>query len=297
MITDKSAELASVYTDFDGIARLKAEASRQTDEAKRETARQFEALFLQMMIKSMREAGGKGLLDSDQTEMARGMYDQQLAIALSKKGAIGIADMVMRQLGVEPEKGGAPVSSGAGSLAMAEKLWGTAPQSPVPIKAPLPQWKTPADFVQGLYPAAEKAADSLGTTPEAILAIAALETGWGRHVMPDDNGEPSFNLFGIKADRSWRKAATTATTLEFDNGVMQQKREPFRAYASPEEAVADFADFIRGNPRYRKALEVAGDPDAFLEHIHKAGYATDPRYAEKAQAVLKKVKTIAKEIG
>ena len=294
MITDKSAELASVYTDFNGIAQLKAEAGRETDEAKRETARQFEALFLQMMIKSMREAGGKGLLDSDQTEMARGMYDQQLAIALSKKGAIGIADMVMRQLGVEPEPERPAVSSSARSLAMAERLWGKAPQSSTTRKAPLPRWKTPADFVQGLYPAAEKAAGKLGTTPEAVLAIAALETGWGRHVMRDDDGKPSFNLFGIKAGRGWRKAATTATTLEFENGVMQKKREPFRAYTSAEESVADFADFIRGNPRYRQALEVAADPDAFLEHIQKAGYATDPRYAEKARAVLKKVEMITK---
>ncbi len=291
MIADKSKELASVYTDFNGIAQLKAEAGKQTDEAKRETARQFEALFLQMMIKSMREAGGKGMLDSDQTEMAQGMYDQQLAISLAKKGSIGIADMVMRQLGVEPEKGAstAPTSR----LAMAEKLWGSPAETLRPGRSPLPRWETPEEFIRALYPAAQKAAEKLGTTPEAVLSITALETGWGKHVMPATDGS-SFNLFGIKADAGWKAGVTTATTLEFEDGVMQKKREPFRAYDSAEASVQDFADFIRGNPRYRKALEVASNPEAFLEQIHQAGYATDPNYADKARAVMKKVEKITK---
>jgi len=291
MIADKSTELAAVYTDFNGIAKLKAEAGRQTDEAKRETARQFEALFLQMMIKSMREAGGKGMLDSDQTEMAQGMYDQQLAISLAKKGSIGIADMVMRQLGVEPEKTTQPKSDGR--LAMVERLWSGTPAQQSTSPSPLPRWETPEAFVRALYPAAEQAARKLGTTPEAVLSITALETGWGRHVMPAANGS-SFNLFGIKADTSWKAGVATARTLEYEDGVMQQKREPFRTYASAEESVADFADFIRTNPRYRKALDVAADPEAFLEQIHRAGYATDPDYAAKARAVLKKVEQITR---
>ncbi len=298
MIGEKTAELASVYTDFNGIAQLKAEAGKQSDAAKRETARQFEALFLQMMIKSMREAGGKGILDSNQTEMARDMYDQQLAISLSKKGSIGIADMVMRQLGVEPEKSKtAETTKPDTRLAFATNLWGSAPQSPVAGKQPLPHWKSPEEFVQALYPAARDAAKSLGTSPEAVLAIAALETGWGKHVMASSEGSSSFNLFGIKADKHWQQPATSAMTLEYEDGVVQRKREPFRAYTSPEASVRDFAAFIRGNPRYQQALDAASDPDAFLEHIQKAGYATDPHYAEKAKAVMRKVESMTKVIG
>lgn len=298
MISDKTAELASVYTDFNGIAQLKAEAGKQSDAAKRETARQFEALFLQMMVKSMREAGGKGILDSNQTEMARDMYDQQLAISLSKKGAIGIADMVMRQLGVEPASSEQmETAKTTPRLAFATKLWGSAPQSPTAEKQPLPHWNTPEEFVQALYPAAKNAAQSLGTSAEAVLAIAALETGWGKHIMPDSRGNSSFNLFGIKADQSWRQPATSAMTLEYENGVVHKKREPFRAYASAEESVQDFAAFIRGNSRYRQALDTANNPEAFLDHIQKAGYATDPDYAEKAKAVMKKVASMAKATG
>ncbi len=298
MINEKTAELASVYTDFNGISQLKAEAGKQSDAAKRETAHQFEALFLQMMIKSMREAGGKGILDSNQTEMARDMYDQQLAINLSKKGSIGIADMVMRQLGVEPEKHNTvDTSKRDARISFATNLWGSAPQSPAAGKQPLPHWKSPEEFVQALYPAASDAAQSLGTSPEAVLAIAALETGWGKHVMADSNGGSSFNLFGIKADKRWQQPATSAMTLEYEDGVVHRKREPFRAYPSAEASVQDFAAFIRENPRYQQALDAASDPDAFLEHIQKAGYATDPDYAEKAKAVMRKVESMTKEIG
>ena len=300
MITDKTTELASVYTDFNGIAQLKAEAGKQTDAAKRETAEQFEALFLQMMIKSMREAGSKGMLDSDQTAMARDMYDQQLAISLSKKGSIGIANMVMRQLDVEPQKNQAVDDKSTDTkLTFAEKLWTSAPQSQssAPQKQALPHWKTPEEFVDTLYPAARSAAQSLGTSTEAVLAIAALETGWGKHVMANSEGNSSFNLFGIKADRRWKDGVTTAMTLEFEDGVMRQKKEPFRSYTTAEQSIQDFAAFIRGNPRYRQALDVADDPKAFLEHIQKAGYATDPHYAEKAKAVLRKVEAITKDLG
>jgi flagellar protein FlgJ len=297
MLDDKSTQLASVYTDFSGLNKLHTEAAKQTDAAKRETAKQFESLFLQMMIKSMREAGGKGLLDSDQTEMARDMYDQQLAVSLSEKGSIGIADMVMRQLGVgdTATDGQTPTAASGNRLHFAENLWGNSPQSPVTGKEPPLTWDTPEQFIKQLYPAAQKAAESLGTQPEAVLAIAALETGWGKHVMNDHNGQSSNNLFGVKASHKWDKGITRATTLEYEDGVMQRKIEPFRTYQSPQESVRDFAEFIQRNPRYREALENAADPESFLSHIHKAGYATDPQYVEKVTAVMKKVAQLTKE--
>jgi flagellar protein FlgJ len=297
MITDSSSDLADVYNDFSGLNKLHAEAAKQTDAAKRETAKQFESLFLQMMIKTMREAGGKGLLDSDQTEMARDMYDQQLAINLSKNGSIGIADMVMRQLGVEPEPTlpeSSKVQPITRHLGFVENIWGHGESSPTTTTTKTPRWKTPEDFINDLYPAAEKAANKLGTQPEAVLAIAALETGWGKHVMNNSNGNSSYNLFGIKANHGWDKGATIASTLEFENGVMQRKNESFRAYHNATDSVNDFANFILNNPRYQNALQQAEDPQTFISEIHAAGYATDPKYVEKIQPIMQKIRLMTK---
>ena len=124
----------------------------------------------------------------------------------------------------------------------------------------------------------------------AVLAVAALETGWGKHMPRTDSGEPSFNMFGIKAHRKatgWKGAVTQSATLEFEQGAFRRRVEPFRAYGSPDEAFQDFAAFIKGQPRYRDALKQAADPVAFVHALQKAGYATDPRYGDKLESLLR----------
>jgi len=159
------------------------------------------------------------------------------------------------------------------------------------VAAPPPEtggtrgFDSPEAFAHALWPAASRAAHALGTRPEAVLAVAALESGWGRHVPARADGSSSHNLFGIKA-HGWGGEVTHAATLEFEHGAFARRVEPFRAYDSPQAAVEDFARFVRANPRYREALASDGDAAAFVHALARAGYATDPRYGEKLETLL-----------
>lgn len=299
------AQMAGIYNDMSGLANLRREAGNQSDDAKREVAKQFEGLFLQMMVKSMRDAmPTEGMFSGQEMETYQQMHDQQLALTLSQTGSIGIADLVYRQLGGESD---APIGNRAATseiqvspLGMAKRLWQGQSNTPVQSSSaysPTRPWRSAEEFVAHLKPAAQSAAQRLGTEPEAIIAIAALETGWGSHVARTQNGQISYNLFGIKADRSWNKGQVYASTLEFENGAMQRRQEPFRTYQSAAESVHDFARFIQENPRYQTALDKASDPHQFIEELHKAGYATDPNYAEKVKGVMQQLQTDAKALA
>ncbi len=308
------ASTASVYTDFNGLAELKGKAREDSGTARKEVARQFEAMFVQMMLKSMRDASlGEGLLDSENVKFYRDIYDQQLAIHMSDSGGIGLAEVIERQLGgaqndvqlseQETEQDPGQAVSLAGQ--MAERMIPRAlevvkqKQEPQPVavsataaeptsvtKAPDPSdWKI-ADFVEQLMPAAREAAGKLGLAPMALLAQAALETGWGKHMMRFGDGSSANNLFGIKADRRWDGEQLRVGTLEYEQGVAVRKKEGFRAYESFRDSFNDYVDFLRSNPRYEQALKSTDDPKRYFAELQKAGYATDPRYAEKITAVM-----------
>jgi flagellar protein FlgJ len=302
---------ASVYTDFNGLAELKGKAREDSGAARKEVARQFEAMFVQMMMKSMREASlGEGILDSDNVKFYQDIYDQQLAIHLSESGGIGLAEVIERQLGgQDATKLSAPETDATQEQAlfgqMPERLIQRAlsvvkqkaqPESvaaaaekaePITTAATVDpaEWKT-GDFVQQLMPAAQEAAAKLGLTPMALLAQAALETGWGKHVMRFGDGTPANNMFGIKADRRWDGEQLRVGTLEYEQGVAVRKKEGFRAYESFRDSFNDYVDFLRSNPRYEQALKNTDDPKRYFVELQKAGYATDPRYAEKITAVM-----------
>ena len=299
-------EHASVYTDFNGLNNLKSAAAKDTPEARRETAQQFEAMFIQMLLKNMRQAsGGDELLGGSQVEMSRDMYDKQLSIELSKNGAIGIGDLMLEQMGDLPD---APVTDSEKSFPQTVNNTLQNPTRPNDFTAHLMgeedsitktpyslDWETPEDFIRQLKPAAENAAKKIGAKAEAVLAITALETGWGQHVIPTPDGSSSNNLFGVKADQNWNKDQVIATTLEFEDGIMHKRREPFRQYASAQDSMQDFADFLTQNPRYETALSEADNPQRFIEELHKAGYATDPDYSEKVLSVMREVKTMTQD--
>lgn len=296
-----NSQLANVYTDMAGLGNLRREAGQNSEAAKKEVAQQFEALYLQMMLKSMRDAmPAEGMFSGQQVETYQQMHDQQLALNMSQNGAIGIADLVYRQLGGTDPNGvaTAPGSSAisGGDLSMAQRLWGGSSKTHSASSSARP-WDSPESFIQHLQPAANAAARKLGTKPEAILAIAALETGWGSHVAQKADGRSSNNLFGIKADRSWKSDRVYASTLEYESGAMRRRQEPFRSYHSPSESVADFARFIQENPRYQKALDNAADPQAFIKELHKAGYATDPNYSQKVNSVMEQLQVKAKGLA
>jgi flagellar protein FlgJ len=232
-------------TDFDGLAALRIQAKSQSPEAIKAVAQQFEALFMDMMVKSMREANlGSGLFDSDETEMYQQMWDQQIALQLAKNKGFGIAELMMRQL----QQTQAPqAASGEGPKAAAD----------------------PTNFVRTLLPLAKQAAKRLGTEPLAIVAQAALETGWGARIPRRGDGTSSFNLFGIKSGRSWNGPEVAARTLELQGGALAPKTESFRAYGSHAESLSDYVELLTRNPRFH------GD----------SGYATDPNYANKINAI------------
>ena len=287
-------ELAQVYTDFSGLDALKAKARRDRKAALDEVSRQFEALFLQMMLKGMRKTGmGDGLLDSQNTRFYREMYDQQIAVEMSKNQGIGLAAVIRRQLsgqvpGAQHDRDVAayrqqPVTRASAAPGVSQSL-AAAPSNTAAKDMALDG--TPEGFVEALWPAAEKAARGLGIAPEALLAQAALETGWGRHVMTRADGGSSHNLFGIKAGRDWQGERVRVSTLEYRDGVAVRTRADFRAYDSWEDSFRDYVDFVRRNPRYGEALRVADRPERYFEALQQAGYATDPAYAEKIKRIL-----------
>ena len=282
------------YTDFHGLSELRARAKSNSEEALREVAGQFEALFIQMMLKSMRDAGlGEGLMDSEHTQTYQAMFDKQISIDLSKRQGLGLAEMMVRQLSPaetadEHNKSApvpAPISPAFQTLIPAS----SAKAQPSRVEAAGPagdagtDWNpgSPAEFVADLWPHAQRAARKLGTAPEALIAQAALETGWGQHMMRRADGHNSFNLFGIKADGRWQGDRVTSETIEFREGLMRKERASFRAYSSLAHSFADYAEFVKSNPRYRAALNKADDAAGFARALADAGYATDPDYSSK----------------
>ncbi len=288
---------AAVYTDLQGLDGLKYAAKGNSPDAVRAVAKQFEALFLQMMLKSMREATpGDPMLDDGQTNMYRDMYDKQLALDISSKGkGIGLADMLVKQLQTLPQYKPADTKP----MPLQEKLparlsttFELLPKASVTGTSAVS--KVSADevassaesFVQKLWPLARKAAARIGASAEALVAQAALETGWGKAVIRRPDGSSSYNLFNIKADQRWQGDKVAKQTLEYRHGVANKEVAQFRSYNSFEESFNDYVNFLQANPRYADALKVADEPQRFIQSLQQAGYATDPEYANKINDIL-----------
>jgi flagellar protein FlgJ len=281
-----------VYTDFEGLAALRAKAQQDQDAALDEVARQFESLFLQMMLKSMRSASlGSGMLDSQQSLFYRDMFDQQIAVDMTRRDGIGLANVLKQQLGdgIAPAYRDLAPEDYVG-MPIARAIMNQAADDAVAPALARPKGKAlsgkPQDFIDTLWPLAEQAAAELGIAPEALLSQAALETGWGRHVIQDRSGGNSHNLFGIKADERWQGGAVPVGTLEYIDGVAVKTKANFRAYDSYAESFEDYVRFVRDNPRYREAIERTDDPSAYFSALQEAGYATDPAYARKILDIL-----------
>jgi peptidoglycan hydrolase FlgJ len=310
---DFSVQKAQIYTEFEGLNRLKTQARTDKQGALREVAEQFEGLFLSEMVKSMRKAGDVfaegNYLNSSQSKFYQEMFDSQLSLSMSRKQGTGLAEALVRQLsrqipGMDVE--GSPMASHKAELkdydrslplltrqlpeqvdkvnAVAESV------SSKPVKdegLALPErFDSPESFVRHLLPMAERAAASTGINPRVMVAQAALETGWGRHMIEGQSGSPSFNLFGIKADQRWAGDSVNIATTEFREGVPMSERASFRAYPDYESSFRDYVSFLESNPRYRDVLAAADDPEQFTDRLQEAGYATDPNYGEKIRRIL-----------
>jgi peptidoglycan hydrolase FlgJ len=268
---------AAPVTDFGQYAALRRGADQNDPAALREVAGQFEALFIQSMLKNMREASLADPLfgGSDQHEMYQGMLDQQLSAEMASGRGIGLAEMLVRQMG--GEVGSVPAAPGSFRLPAAR------PEGSV---ASLPTWSSPADFAKDVWPHAERAARRLNVAPEAILAQAALETGWGRHVMPRSDGSSSLNLFGIKAGSGWQGGSVSKPTIEYEEGAARLEVAKFRTYPDVAATFDDYVELIGEHPRYVSARNLGSDGGAYARALQESGYATDPAYAQKIENVM-----------
>jgi flagellar protein FlgJ len=272
---------ADTYTDFSGLQALKRAAAKNDPTAVRKVAQQFESMFTRMMLKSMRDAVGTDpIFGSDQEKMYQGMYDDQLALQLSKGRGLGLADMLVRQLQRLSAASASPAASSAPSAS------GAAPSNPAKASPPAASAATQQNFIQGLLPQAEQAGQQLGVAPSNLLAQAALETNWGRSLPHDSSGHSSNNLFGVKATGAWDGASAQAVTSEAaPDGSAASVVAPFRSYADATQSFQDYVSLLRNNPRYAAALNTGGDTRAFATGLQRGGYATDPDYARKVSAV------------
>ncbi|MCC7413382.1 MAG: flagellar assembly peptidoglycan hydrolase FlgJ [Gammaproteobacteria bacterium] len=306
------ADSARVYTSFEGIAGLRAGARQGRAEATAGVAREFEALFLQMMLSSMRETTfDDSLFGSESMGLYRDLFDKQIARDLAARGDIGIARLLQAQL-AETQPGDPPalpaVNAEAGASPFAPRLFRGEARMPAirgreHVAAPaaggmgsagapssgLDAVDTPEAFVAAVAPHARTAAGRLGTSAEVLIAQSALETGWGRKVMRRPDGSSSYNMFGIKADASWTGARVRVPTLEYQDGVARRELAEFRAYDSLADSFEDYVRFIEGHPRYAPALEHAPLAENYISALQRAGYATDPGYAVKVVDIMQRL--------
>ena len=280
--------------DSRALDAVRARAATDPKGTVREAARQFAALFMNELMKSMRAAvPDSGTQDNAASNLGSDMLDQQYAHQLTgMKG--GLSEAIMRQLerqmgmtpGPIPVTGSAnntpaplvaPATSSVTSLAV--------PPAPPPAPTRLPQIGA-AGFVQQHDGAAKMAEAATGIPAAFMVSQAALETGWGRKEIRHVDGSPSFNLFGIKAGGAWKGPVAEVVTTEFINGRAQKVVAQFRAYGSYAESFADYARLMKNSPRYAGVVAGAGTAQGFAQGLQRAGYATDPAYADKLSRVI-----------
>lgn len=343
-IKTNNFDQARNFLELKGLNAIRQQSNGTDGEAKKaaltEAAQQFEAIFTQMLLKSMRKA--QEVLESDSpfnsqsTKFYRDMHDQQMSLEMSSNGSLGLTDLIVRQLGGDSDnftprtvlRNDANLEQ-IKKLAKEDKLNSIQMQSSddymkeylsranviksdetkIPFDAntldsrenkldattkssvnfSTPSFEQPKDFVTALTEPAKAVQEKLGVPFEVVIAQAALETGWGQKIIKHDNGTSSNNLFNIKADNRWAGDKVQKETLEFEQGSMVKKSAPFRAYQSLSESLNDYVNFLSDGDRYQDALQNPNNVEHFLQGIQKAGYATDPQYANKIMATLRTV--------
>jgi peptidoglycan hydrolase FlgJ len=306
---------SNVAFDANSLNKLKLASKESSPEAIKAVAKQFEAIFMNMMLKSMREATPQdNPFDSEQSRTFTSMLDQQLSSNLATKG-LGLADILAKQLSKTGQAASNAMEQAVSNVGEGLENATTMIKntiSPDLNKASdktLNQKITPIDknstlnklfndkalhgdsnaFKQRLAHHAEAASRSSGVPAHLMLGQAALESGWGKREIKGADGTPSNNLFGIKATGNWGGKVVEAMTTEYINGVKQKRIEKFRAYDSYADSFKDFAKLMTSNPRYEKVVASLNNVYDYAQAMQKAGYATDPNYATKLTSVIKKI--------
>ncbi|MCS3506165.1 flagellar assembly peptidoglycan hydrolase FlgJ [Achromobacter sp. AGC78] len=305
-----AARQDSVF-DMGRLSDLKRDVKKDpagTDQQK-QVAKQFEALFLQMMVKRMREATPKeGLFDSQQTQMLQSMADEQLALHLASPG-IGLTQSILAQMqqgkpadmsddAVRAIAQGGDLDFRTGGSREVSALLNVMRNNRASDRALAAAEGAPdhvVDFVSKMSRAANLASQESGVPARLIMGQAALESGWGKREIKHPDGSTSYNLFGIKAGGSWKGQVVNVLTTEYEDGVAKKVTQPFRAYASYEESFSDYARLIGNSPRYEAVTQARNEIDA-ARKIQDAGYATDPRYAQKLIGIMGQLRGAASDV-
>ncbi len=362
---------SGAYTDLNRLNQLKVGKERDSEGNIRKVAQEFESLFLNQMMKAMRSANevfSEGnFMNSNESKMYQDMYDQQLAVTMSKEQGVGLADVLTRQLSQMKKGSTRPnpfaqtaelaVTSKAAQLPAVDsnrddsklinqrrlslpgKLTDRLLAGIVPSTAtasadgqPLAQtdwlpaqtFAAPKDsalrvqdsdaitgrrlaqpplapgkaafgskdeFIATLLPMAQEAADKIGIDPRYLVAQAALETGWGKSIIRQQDGSSSHNLFGIKSHGGWEGESARVLTTEYKGGKAVKEAASFRAYDSYQQSFHDFVSFLQNNGRYDEALDATDNPQQFVRELQEAGYASDPQYARKVAQIARQMQT------
>jgi flagellar protein FlgJ len=274
------SQMPNLAADVQSLGKLKLEAGKSTPAAIKETAKQFESLFMRELIKSMRQATVRsGMMDNSGSDLGTDLLDQQFAVQMSgQPGGLSdlIAKQLTRQMGGAADPATAPGNKATDPLAKAPIPTTTK----YPGKAAMPT-ASQIGFVRQHSEVANKIERASGIPAGFMLGQAGHETGWGKFEIKMKGGAPSFNLFGIKAGPGWSGKVAEVTTTEYVNGVAKKQVARFRAYDSYEASFKDYARMISDTPRYAQVKLQTGSAHAFASGLQKAGYATDPDYANK----------------
>ncbi len=318
---DSARVYSQSYADVQGLQGIKQLAKTDRQQAIAEVGRQFESMLVQIMMKNMRSAtevlGEGNFLSSQQVSFYQQMLDDQWSVELTRGDGLGLATQfsqsldgldgagataapavaaVNQQQAIDARRlavtAAGPLTDAANDKAdtaqsLTDRLAATVLDVADKVRARLDSLDgDPASFVRDLYPYAADAARQLGVSPAVLLAQAALETGWGQYLPKSADGGDSFNLFGIKADQRWSGDSVTVNTTEFIAGQLTRVSAPFRRYASFAESFSDYVSFVRDQARYASALKAGTNDAQYAEGLQQAGYATDPRYAQKIQQII-----------
>ncbi|MBC3886109.1 flagellar assembly peptidoglycan hydrolase FlgJ [Undibacterium griseum] len=293
MISRADAMDSKLAFDSKSLDGLKQSAKDNSPESIKAAAKQFEALFMNMMLKSMRQAGGQdGVFDNEQTKTYTSMLDQQLSQTMANRG-VGLADALVRQLSnnaVNQVLSGDGSGNVVGNGRAIDSYLDNLKFEPQPVPSAKSGFSGPShvrEFQEKLAAHAEEASKQTGIPAKFMLGQAALESGWGRKEIKTTDGSASHNIFGVKATSKWKGRTVNAVTTEYINGVAHRKLEKFKAYDSYADAFKDYAKVLTNNPRYEQVIANAKDATSFAQGLQRAGYATDPQYANKLTRIIR----------
>lgn len=293
-IAASAASATGLASDTRSTDALRTAAARDPQAAIKETARQFEALFMQQLMKSMRDATlASGMVDNEGSKLGTELLDTQLSTQMTGLPgglAEAIARQLQRQMGLgadeqaalslpDGQRAGLPYAGPSANASARASGGGAVNLSPAAATQA-------QDFVAEHEQAAKAAEAETGIPAAFMLAQAAHESGWGRRDIRMADGAPSNNLFGIKAGPGWKGAVAEITTTEYIDGQAQKVTARFRAYPNTEASFADYARLMKTSPRYAQVIDNAGTAQGFAQGLQRAGYATDPAYADKLTRVI-----------